>query len=196
MKKLFVKGFSDKIELVFSEDATLSDAENELLSLYGEEKGFFTDDKTAVSYCGLKLTYDEEIHFYETLKKIFGKNVRFIKKQSLTRREIQYSLSSDEVICKVVRKTLRSGEDVFSDGDILVMGDVNTGAILRAKGNITVLGALRGSAIVKKGGKIYATYMNPSQIRIGKLCSYNKKPKNIGAAVAMAENGEIILQCL
>ena len=45
-------------------------------------------------------------------------------------------------------------------------------------------------------GKVYATYMSPSQIKIGKVCSYNKTDENVGAAVALAENGEIILDCL
>ncbi len=196
MKRLSVKGFSDRIELAFAQKVSLSDAKEELSLLSEKEKSFFTKDKIRISYCGTEFNYDEELEFFKAVKKMFGKKISFVKQHKLTKEQIYYSLSAEETVCKVIKRSLRSGEDIYSDGDILVMGDVNAGASLFANANITVLGALRGRASVKKGGRVYATYMTPSQIRIGKLCSYNKKPKNIGAAVAVAENGEIILKCL
>ena len=195
MKKLSVRGYADRIELVFSEKPTLSEARGELTGLSAAEK-FFTDDSPAVSYRGAEFSYDEEMQFYKSVKRVFGKKVKFIKQKKLTTDKIKYSLDEGEVICKVVEKSLRSGEEIISEGDILVLGDVNPGASVIAAGNITVLGALRGSAYVKTKGKVYATYMTPLQIRIGKVCSYNKKPKNVGPAIALAENGEIIIECL
>ncbi len=196
MKKLCIKGFADGIQLVFSQKLSVKEAGEELMKLSGEVRSFFTDDNVRVSYSGTEFSYDEEILFAKAVKKVFGKNAEFVKKQKLTSEKIRYSLAEDEAICKVVEKSLRSGEEVVSDGNVLIIGDVNPGATVSASGNITVIGALRGNAYVKKGGKVYATYMCPSQIRIGKVYSYNKKMKNVGAAIAVAENGEIILQCL
>lgn len=196
MEKLLIKGFPDRIELVFTDGIAVNEAIHAVQELSGEEKSFFTKDNISVSYSGTEFSYDEEMLFEKEIKKAFGKNVKFIKQKKLSSEAIRYSLSEGEVICKVVEKSLRSGEEAVSEGDILVMGDVNPGASVVARGNITVLGALRGSAQIKRQGKVYASYMMPTQIRIGKLYSYNKKPKNVGPAIALAENGEIIIERL
>ena len=196
MEKLLIKGFPDRIELVFTDRIAVGEAILAVKELSGDEKSFFTKDNISVSYSGTEFSYDEEMLFEKEVKKTFGKNAKLIKQKKLSLEAIRYSLSDGEVICKVVEKSIRSGEEVISDGDILVMGDVNPGASVVARGNITVLGALRGSARIKQQGRVYASYMMPTQIRIGKLYSYNKKPKNVGPAVALAENGEIIIERL
>lgn len=196
MNNLSVKGYSDRIELVFMQNYDIDAVKEELSKLSEEEKNFFTDDNIAISYSGTEFSYDEEMKLEQLLRKKFGKNIHFIKKQKLTPKKIKYSLDENENICRIIKKSLRSGEEVSFEGDVIVYGDVNPGAKITAQGNITVIGALRGSAWIKTAGRVYATYMSPSQIKIGKFCSYNKRSKNVGPAVAMAENGEIILQCL
>ncbi len=194
MELLTIKGHADNVELLFTKDVSLEEAKDALLHL--PEKSFYTNSDMRVSYSGVSFSYDEEMQFEKCVKTFFGKNAVLIKKHRLSARQIRYSLSEGENICKVVDKSLRSGDEVIFNGDVIIYGDVNPGAYVCAEGNITVIGALRGCAKVKKNCRVYATYMSPSQIRIGKLCSYNKKAQNVGPAVAVAKNGEIILQCL
>ncbi len=189
-----IKGHSDCVKLLFTEETSLKEAENVLMNM--PEKGFYRDAEICIDYGGITFSYDEEMQFEKIIKNIFGKNASIIKKHRLTKKQIEYSLEDGERLCKTVEKTLRSGEVVRFRGDVIVYGDVNPGACITSGGNITVLGALRGCARVREGGLVYATYMLPSQIRIGNICSYNKKTENVGPAVAMAENGEIILKCL
>lgn len=193
---LTLKGKGNEIELVFKEQTELSEA-IELLNSLSEKNGdFFSKSKITVSYNGTEFDYFSEVRFAETVKKVFGKNAELKKKHMLSETEIFHSLTKNEVICRVHNGSLRSGEVFRSRGDALVTGDVNPGATVIAKGNITVLGALRGVAQIKKKGFVYANLMNPTQIRIGKLYSYNKGYENMGAAIASAEKGEIILNCL
>lgn len=74
---------------------------------------------------------------------------------------------------KFVHKTLRSGQAVEHDGNIVVVGDVNPGAFLKSTGSIIVLGTLRGVAHAGASGDreaIVAAYnLSPSQLRIGNL---------------------------
>lgn len=188
---LNIKGIGRNIKLQFTLDTTLSDA----ISDIEREKIFLKDAECNISYSGMELDYDGEMLLEKTLREISPKIV-FEKKHRLSEKQIEYSLSEEEKIVRVVEKNLRSGEVIESRGDLIVYGDVNPGALLRARGNITVIGTLRGTAHITDEGKVYATYMNPSQIKIGKVCSYNKKDENVGAAIALAENGEIILECL
>lgn len=192
MEKLIVKGRGEMIELCFSGCENLSGALCQLQT----RKSFFNNSEAKVCYSGIKLSYNEEMEFEKELKKLFGSKITLDKKHRLSRKQIEYSLNETERICKVIRKSLRSGEIVESRGDIVIYGDVNPGATVKARGNITVIGVFRGVAHITGEGSVYAAYMNPGQIKIGKVCSYNKNTDNVGSAVAIAENGEIILQRL
>ena len=194
--QLTLKGKDNEIELCFSGQTPLSEAVELLNALSQENKDFFRKSAAKISYSGTEFDYFSEVRFSEEIKKVFGKNSVLKKRCILSEKEILHSLTDGEVICRVHYGSLRSGEVFKSRGDALVTGDVNPGAAVIANGNITVLGALRGVAEIKKKGIVYAAAMQPSQIRIGKLCSYNKKSENVGAAIACAEKGEIILNCL
>tara|TARA_Y100001968_G_C19171582_1_gene625924 strand:+ start:101 stop:760 length:660 start_codon:yes stop_codon:yes gene_type:complete len=66
--------------------------------------------------------------------------------------------------------TVRSGEYIESPGDLLILGDVNPGAIVSAKGNIIIWGRLLGIAHagIKGDSKatISALQLRPVQLRI------------------------------
>lgn len=193
---LLVKGHDKGIELCFDESTDLNSAIAQMQDYAKEKNEFFGETDINISYSGLSLSYNEELRFAKAIRKIFGSTIVFIKKHRLSNEQIEYSLDDGETLCLVINKSLRSGEKVSSRGDVLIYGDVNPGAIVSARGNITVIGALRGEAHITKCGRVYATQMQPTQVRIGKIISYNKRTENVGTAVALAQNGEIILQCL
>lgn len=65
---------------------------------------------------------------------------------------------------------LRSGQSVTFESSVTILGDVNPGGSVIAKGNIIVMGSLRGQAFAGAGGNkdsfIAALDMSPVQIRI------------------------------
>lgn len=73
----------------------------------------------------------------------------------------------------VVRKNVRSGQNISYDGTLVVFGDVNAGAELVATGHILVLGTLRGVAHAGcRGNKqaiVYANHLSSLQLRIADL---------------------------
>lgn len=73
----------------------------------------------------------------------------------------------------VVRKNVRSGQNISYNGTLIVFGDVNAGAELVATGHILVLGTLRGVAHAGcRGNKqaiVYANHLNSLQLRIADL---------------------------
>lgn len=76
---------------------------------------------------------------------------------------------------QVLHKTIRSGQVIESKGHLLVLGDVNPGACLRANGHIYVLGYLRGMAHAGVAGDeqaiIAASILQPTQLRIANVVS-------------------------
>ncbi len=80
---------------------------------------------------------------------------------------------SGEMATRFVYSTLRSGQKVSYEGNVVVMGDVNAGAEVEAGGSIVVMGTLRGS--VKAGvpdnndATVSAILLKPTQLRIGSI---------------------------
>jgi len=74
--------------------------------------------------------------------------------------------SDTTLICR----HLRSGQKVFCEGNLVVLGDINPGAEVVAGGNIVVMGSLRGLAHAGAFGDetaiISAYRLSPTQLRI------------------------------
>ncbi len=72
-----------------------------------------------------------------------------------------------------IHRTLRSGQSLSSEGNVVVIGDVNPGAEIVAKGDITVWGVLGGIAHAGSDGNTYsrirALKLNAIQLRIGDI---------------------------
>lgn len=72
-----------------------------------------------------------------------------------------------------LKKTIRSGQSISSDGNLIIIGDVNPGAEVIAKGDITVWGILGGIAHAGSDGnsqaRIRALKMNAIQLRIAEV---------------------------
>ena len=80
-----------------------------------------------------------------------------------------------------IHRTLRSGQSLTSDGNSVIIGDVNPGAEVIAKGDITVWGILGGIAHAGSDGnihsKIRALKLNAIQIRIGNI--FARRPDTV-----------------
>jgi septum site-determining protein MinC len=70
----------------------------------------------------------------------------------------------------LVQRTMRSGQSIRYDGNVVILGDVNPGAEVAATGNVVVMGALRGMVHAGAGGNENAVVMSfrlqPTQLRI------------------------------
>ncbi|MEZ4813463.1 MAG: septum site-determining protein MinC, partial [Caldisericia bacterium] len=81
-----------------------------------------------------------------------------------------FEKSNDEG-CKVVKHTLRAGQYIESKGDIVIIGDVNPGAEVKAGKNVLIYGILRGRVEAGANGDssayIVALDFEPVQLKIG-----------------------------
>lgn len=100
----------------------------------------------------------------------------------------------------VVQRTLRSGQVLAHPGHIVVIGDVNPGAEIRAGGSVIVWGRLRGSVhagLGESGDKavICALQLVPAQLRIGALMTL-WLPTNgaTGPEMALIQDNQIIAE--
>ena len=80
-----------------------------------------------------------------------------------------------------IQRTLRSGQSITSEGNIVIVGDVNPGSEVIAKGDITVWGILGGIAHAGSDGNTYASIralkMNAIQLRIAD--TFARRPDSV-----------------
>ncbi len=96
--------------------------------------------------------------------------------------------------------TVRSGQVLECDGDVLLLGDVNPGGTVRSTGSIFVLGNLRGIAHAGANGDdqaiIASSGMRPTQLRIAEVISRpgEEWAETTGAAeFAYLEDGKMVV---
>ncbi len=103
----------------------------------------------------------------------------------------------------VIKRTLRSGQVVHHPGHVVIIGDVNPGAEIRAGGSVIVWGRLRGSvhAGVENGHRdkaiVCALQLSPMQLRIGDKVT--RSPANdieheIVPEMASVQEGQIVAE--
>ncbi|HET9017745.1 MAG TPA: septum site-determining protein MinC [Thermomicrobiaceae bacterium] len=106
-----------------------------------------------------------------------------------------------ERVALYVRRTLRSGSSVRSDGDVVILGDVNAGAEVLAVGDVVVWGAIRGTVHAgmdgDHGAVICALRLMPTQLRIGRIFARPPDQRDAraeGAMLARVHGGEIVVE--
>ena len=81
----------------------------------------------------------------------------------------------------MIRRTVRSGRTIRSQGHIVIFGDVNPGAEIIANGDVIVWGRLRGNVHAGANGDesafVCALDMIPTQLRIGGYISISPQDK-------------------
>lgn len=101
-----------------------------------------------------------------------------------------------------IRRTLRSGQRIRFDGNVLVLGDVNPGAEIIATGSVVVMGALRGvvhaGAMGDTMAEVVALTLLPTQIRIASCITRppdgTMLPDVYQPEVAKLQDGEVVIE--
>ncbi|MFV0439834.1 MAG: septum site-determining protein MinC [Lachnospirales bacterium] len=128
-----------------------------------------------IETCGLKITFIGEDTF-------LTKNFEDVVKADIAPNSTLESAKEEETFKPLQNETLfhsgslRSGQKIDFEGSVVFFGDVNAGAVIKAKGNVVCLGAIRGMVHAGSGGSkecyIYALSMTPTQLRIGDIITF------------------------
>lgn len=101
----------------------------------------------------------------------------------------------------LVQRTLRSGQSVRFDGNVVILGDVNPGGEVVATGNVVVMGSLRGVVHAGAGGNekaaVYAFRMQPTQLRISNHITRAPDGEDTGSSapeIARIKDGMVIIE--
>ena len=101
----------------------------------------------------------------------------------------------------LIRRTLRSGQKFYYDGNVVIMGDVNPGAEVVATGNIIVMGQMRGMVHAGAEGEetamVMAFRLHPTQLRIANHITRppdGEVAENTLPEIARIKNGVVTIE--
>lgn len=129
-------------------------------------------------------THEDLENFNDTLEnanKIEGEEIEEI---DFNLDDVRKQLRETEKLPTLyIQRTLRSGQSITSDGNIVIIGDANPGSEIIAKGDITIWGVLGGIAHAGSAGNQYARIralkMNAIQLRIADVFARRPDSANI-----------------
>ncbi len=131
----------------------------------------FGPDPVQTSIFEMKDTAEEHYKEREKLNDII------VPKQEYTKEDIEL----EEFPTKYIKQTIRSGQVINYDGNIVIIGDCHPGSEIVALGDITVWGVLSGIAHAGSGGnqkaRVRALKMNAIQLRIANC--YSRRPDSM-----------------
>ena len=191
----------NEIVIKINEDATQEEIVNDLKKKLPELKKLYKEEKTPITVTGKILKNKEIDEIQELIKDKIDVQIEFDSPKSLGLYSIKKTFEKKTEISETryYRGSLRSGQKMESEGSLVILGDVNSGAEVMAADNIVVLGVLRGLAHAgAKGNKqaiIAAGLLDTVQIRIANIVKEidrDEEPLHKQAYVCVEEN-EIII---
>lgn len=219
------KGKENGLEIHMDEKTTYPVLREELMERLKRNQGFFKDAETKVIIRGKKLSAAQQ----NELKRVFAmdygiRNVMYGDEADMAMREAELKIekpkaanrpaAKDEYADEVelvsnayfdaqsifINNTVRSGQRIECEGDVVVIGDVNPGGEVIAGGSIAVFGRLRGLAHAGCSGRrdvcIAALNMCPKQLRLsGRVVTFPEEREEVNdAEVAELKDGKVVIR--
>lgn len=183
----------------------------EVNRIFSDTVKFFHHAKLAVSFEGRILTKDEEHQLIEMISKTAQIEIVCIidndrEREQMYKRYVEESLAEttlkDGLFCK---GTLHKKQVLESEKSVVLLGDVEEGATIAAKGSIVVLGTLKGNAYAGVTGKsnsfVFSLSMQPNQLKIGNVAVQpdtvtKNEYMSMMPQIAIQNGGNIMIQSI
>ena len=192
----------DEIVIKLNEEAEQIENIGSLKKKLPELKKLYQDEKTPILVTGKVLKNKEIDQIKELIKEKIDVEIDFETPKGLGLHSIKRTFEKEIAVSETRfhRGSLRSGQKIETEGSIVIIGDINSGAEVIASDNIIVQGALRGLAHAgAKGNKqaiIAAGLVDTVQIRIAnvvKEINRDEEPMHKQAYVSI-QNDKIIIE--
>lgn len=192
----------NEILIKISENAEQREIVESLKKKIPELKKLYKDEKTPITVTGKILKNKEIDEIQNLIKDKIDVEIEFDMPKALGLSNITRTFNREIGISetKFHRGSLRSGQKLETEGSLVILGDVNSGAEVMASENIVVLGSLRGLAHAgAKGNKqaiISAGLLDTVQIRIANIVKEidrDEEPMHKQAYV-FVENDSIMIE--
>ena len=211
--KVYIKSYKNGLTVYLDSACEFTEILDETINKFRESRDFFKGGKIAVSYEGRTLSVGEEKALTAAIEEAADMTVLYIigkdeetdlnYKKAVDRPIPQRS--DDALYARFYYGTIKKGTKIESDCSVGIVGDIEPGAKVYAKGNIIVMGGLYGTAVCEAEDdtcKYFVATLNLSaeKVMIGALRYYSKekarwvvRPK-MTPKLLYVSNGEIVAE--
>lgn len=206
-----IKGSKNGITVFLDKDMPFDDLLKNVSDKFKNASKFFNNANMAIAFNGRTLLPDEEKKILDVISDVSELNIVCVLDENgdmdrICEEAVKKALDSVEKPiekeeikpqpqCMFYKGTLRSGQVFEADGSVVILGDVNPGGKVIAKGNVIVLGNLKGNIFAGVDGNenafVVALEMNPMQIKIGDIIA---RSSDAGAKIAKSKNKAKVLE--
>lgn len=167
------KGSKDGVNIILSSDMPLKVLLPELRDKFQQAKDFFAKGTCHIHFSGRVLGTSDKLELEQTvMENLQGCDIT-VEYDGEEKTVPAVFNDIKEGYTKFHEGTLRSGQLLESEGNLVIIGDINPGAEVVAAGNIVVMGTARGiihaGCTGNRDAFIVALNMSPTQIRIADI---------------------------
>lgn len=172
------KGGRNGIIILLDKNIDFGTLKNQLQKKVEDAQKFFGKSKSTITFKGRELSEQEEKECIDIITSNSNLNITYVYNDTnysnvLQNKEI---LNPSITSTKFHIGTVRSGQSIYFEGSIVVIGDVNPGGQIIADGNIIIVGTLKGTVHAGYKGRtdvfVVALRLAPVQLRIANIITY------------------------
>ena len=204
-----LKGNKAGMTVILDEDLSFEELIQALEMKFKETSRFWGSAQMTLTLEGRTLTPKEELQIVNTITEnsnievmcLIDSDANRIERCEKALNEKLMELSS--ATGQFYKGMLRSGDVLESESSIVIIGDVEKGARVAAKGNVIILGSLKGTVHAGVAGNINAVIvafeMAPDQVKISDMNFQKAKSGKLlgrGPMMILVENGRICSEAI
>ena len=214
---VIIKGSNSGITVFLDSEMAFEDLLESVSEKFKSASKFFNNANMAISFDGRDLSAEEEKRILNVISDVSdlyivcvlddNNNMMEIYEDAVKKaiasvdvsepvvQPVNDMASDPKTACMFYKGTLRSGQVFESDGSVVVLGDVNPGGKVVAKGSVIVLGSLKGNIFAGVDGNenafVVALEMSPMQIKIGEIIA---RSSDVGTKITKGRNKTKVIE--
>ena len=171
MDNIIFKGHKDRITIILNANESFEKLQNDFEKKIELSRNFFNGTKkTSIEFKGLDLSERQKSQMLNTISNKTGLEFSLFAPEKKIKNSID---QTDELKTIFHKNSLRSGQFIHYNGNVIILGDVNPGAEIIACGNVIVMGTIKGLVHAGCNGNknciISALSLLPVQLRIANI---------------------------
>ena len=177
MSKEYVtlKGTKDGVRVILDPALSASELYDAIIKKFESAKSFFANGRCVICFEGRHIADAQRLRLERQINEVLADcDIDIIYSEDKNEKEETPLMPAvKEGYTRFHEGMVRSGRVLQSEGNIVVLGDINPGAEVAAAGNIVVFGSVRGIVHAGCTGNrdafIVALNLQPTQIRIADI---------------------------
>ncbi len=176
-ESVIIKSNTHSLSLHLDPDIPFEDLVRDICAKFAASRTFFGESEFVLETVGREVNPEEAAVIVEAIELNSDITVTLIQENNELRdvrtlgKVDKFYTDNSLDNAKIVKRSITGEEQILSDSSIIILGDVKSHAVVKARGNVIVMGQLDGTVIAgapdNSGCFIVANNLNSTRLSIG-----------------------------